>query len=557
MFIKYNNVNGNRYALLVESYRPNYGSSPRHRVISYLGAINGHKTFSQKTRTFEPMRPSFLEEIPKDLKNFAVEKKEDGTRIIGYFNKKGQALINRRNANKTEIYPELRDIYKKLRFKDGVVLDGEIVALKGGKSDFKALSERDRLKDKILIYKRSKTHPLEYHVFDVLHKDGKDATNLPIEERKKLLDKIVPDYLKTIKEIRSGNFKQLLVEAKRKKEEGLILKRKGSKYEEGKVSRDWQKLKLLKENDITAIGFQEGTGKRKDHFGSILMGVWDKDGWRYVGRVGTGFNDQELNRLTGKMNRLKSNESPKLNNNIPESEKKRTIWIKPKIVMRVKFLQLTKDGKYREPAYISERSDIKSQDTHLSKIKSFKLPPKSLSSFRSKFIEVEKKGRIINTRKPEEVLDIAKEIERRLKPLSSKILLAGSIRRKRPATDVDFVIIPKDKEKIKTILSENGEIIASGNKKVSSIINGVRVDIFFTEPNSWGASLLAKTGPVGGALGNRSLARNKGMILNEYGLFKRTKEGKPGRYIVGRTEREIYNALGKPYRPPEQRGLPR
>ncbi|MBI5803251.1 hypothetical protein HY448_01020, partial [Candidatus Pacearchaeota archaeon] len=287
VFLKVNKIGNNYYSYLAESYRPTYGSQPRHRIISYIGRTDGTNRFSRKTKIYEPMRPSFLETLPKDIKNFAIEKKEDGVRTIGYFSKKGQALINRRNVNKTEIYPELKDIYKKLNFKDNVVLDGEIVAIKKGKSDFKTLSERDRLKDKELIRIRSKTHPLEYHVFDILELDGKDIKKLPLSERKKILDKVVPDNTKEIKEIRSKPFKQLLEQAKKRGDEGIIIKKLDSPYREGKVSRDWQKLKLLKENDAVILAFQKGTGKRESTFGAILTGVYDDGKYRYTGKIGT------------------------------------------------------------------------------------------------------------------------------------------------------------------------------------------------------------------------------------------------------------------------------
>ena len=557
VFLKYNRVNGNTYALLVESYRPTYGSSPKHRVLKYIGSVDGTNRFSKNTKIYEPMRPSFAEKLPKYPKDFIYQVKEDGVRTIGYFNKKGQAFINRRNVNKTEIYPELKDLYKKLNFKDNLVLDGEIVALRGGKSDFKTLSERDRLKDKLLIYQRSKTHPLEYHVFDILAKDGRDLTDLPLEERKRILDKVIPDNLKKIKEVQSGSLKRLLEIVKKRKEEGIILKRKDSKYEEGKLSKNWQKLKLLKENDAVILGVQKGTGKRESTFGAILTGVYDHESgkYRYTGKIGTGFTDGKLKELKQQFDKLKTAKPPEIIN-LPKE--KDVTFLKPELVARVRFLQLTKDNIMREGRFLSIREDITPQDTHISKVQSFKLPKKSLGSLSSKLIEVEKKGRIVKTRKPEEVLKIAKEVEKEFRPLSQRLDLAGSIRRKKNPVDIDVVLIPKDKQSIINKLEEiKANILSKGDKKIEAVYDGVKTDFFFTTPKSYGAALMTRTGPMAGNLGNRSLARNKGLILNEYGLFKRTKEGKSGRYIAGKTEKGIYEALGKTYRPPEERGLPR
>lgn len=550
-FIKINKIGNRYYGYLAQSYRPSYGSAPHHRILKYLGPIDG-PAFSKSTRTYDPMRPSFIEEFPKDPRMVISELKEDGTRVIGYFNKKGQALINRRNVNKTELYPELRNSYKQLNFKNNLVLDGEIVALKDGKSDFKTLSERDRLKDKVLIYKRAKTHPLEYHVFDVLSKDGKDLTNLPIEERKKILDSAVPDHLKTIKEIQSEPLNKILNLAKKNKEEGIILKNKGSTYQEGKLSKDWQKLKLLKENDIVILGYSKGTGKRENEFGAILTGVYDNGKFRYTGRVGTGFNDEQLKQFKKQFDSLTTKNPPEILN-LPKE--KDITFIKPKLVARVRFLQLTKDNIMREGRFINLREDITAKDTHLSKIQSFKLPPKSFSSLKlgSKLIEVEKKGRTIKTRNPEDVSKIAKEVEKKLIPLSNKLSLAGSIRRKKPANDIDIVLIPKDKEKIRQYLSAHGQIESSGEKKISSFINGVKVDVYFADKQTFPSSLLFLTGPTGANIYHRKIAKEKGWKLNQYGLFNR-KTGSP---IAFKSESEIYNALGSTYRKPELRGLPR
>ena len=551
-FVKINRINGNYYAYLAKSYRPTYGSTPRHRILQYLGPVDHLKNFSKSTRVYEPMRPSFVEELPKDSKTHIFELKEDGVRTIGYFNKKGQALINRRNVNKTEIYPELKDIYKKLRFKNNLVLDGEVVALKGGKSDFKTLSERDRLKDKLLIYKRSKTHPLEYRVFDILAKDGRDLTDLPLEERKRILDKVIPDNLKKIKEVRSGSLKELLRIAKKRKEEGIILKKKDSKYHEGKIGKDWQKLKLLKENDVVILAMTEGTGKRKGLFGAILTGVYDieSEKYRYTGKVGTGFTDEKLTEFKKQFDKLKTSKPPEIIN-LPKE--KDVTFLKPELVARVRFLQLTKDNIMREGRFVNLREDITGRDTHLSKVQPFKLSKKSFSSFQSKLITVEKKGRVIQTRKPEEVLRIAHKVERQLHPLSSKIILAGSIRRKKPAKDIDIVLIPKDKEKIKQHLSKVGKIESMGDKKMSTIVNGVKVDVFFANKDTFAPSTFFLTGPVGANIYHRRISKEKGWLLNQYGLFNR-KTKKP---IAFRSEKEIYEALGSTYRKPELRGLPR
>lgn len=159
-----------------------------------------------------------------------------------------------------------------------------------------------------------------------------------------------------------------------------------------------------------------------------------------------------------------------------------------------------------------------------------------------------KKGRIIVTKNPEFVLYLADKFYRKLKPLSKRISFAGSIRRKSPKpVDIDIVLIPKDKEKIKQLLEKEGKIIYSGDKKVGAKVEGVKVEIYFAENQYWGAMLFYATGPSGLSIGLRILARKNGMLLNQYGLFKN------GEIIASKSEKEIYSALGKKYKKPEER----
>jgi len=157
-----------------------------------------------------------------------------------------------------------------------------------------------------------------------------------------------------------------------------------------------------------------------------------------------------------------------------------------------------------------------------------------------------KKGRIFFARHPSHVIAISKKVLRWLKPLSKKIEIAGSIRRREKTPfDIDIVLIPKDKNKIIEFLKTKGRFLQGGDKKASFKIKGVRVELYFTTPESWGATLLSYTGPFGSAIGLRILARKKGLLLNQYGLFNR----KTKKFVFGKTEKEIYEALGKRYKP--------
>ena len=160
------------------------------------------------------------------------------------------------------------------------------------------------------------------------------------------------------------------------------------------------------------------------------------------------------------------------------------------------------------------------------------------------------------------VLNLANRIVKSLKPYSKKIQIVGSIRRKEKNTrDIDIVLIPKDrlkssrfpekapKEKIISIMSKKGRHILGEDKKAYFRIEGIKVELYFTTKEEWGAALLAYSSKRGSGIGLRIVARLKGFKLTQHGLFNR----KTGRRIAGRTEEEIYHALGRPWKKPEER----
>jgi DNA polymerase (family 10) len=164
-----------------------------------------------------------------------------------------------------------------------------------------------------------------------------------------------------------------------------------------------------------------------------------------------------------------------------------------------------------------------------------------------------KKGRFIWARSPGEVLRLAKKVSALISPYSKRIMIAGSIRRKElKPVDIDIVLIPKNnqsKQKITEILSKQGKFILGGEKKTFFKINGIEVDLYYTSEKSWGATLLAYSSRFGSAIGLRVVARKKGFLLNQYGLFNR----KTKKYIAGKTEQDIYKTLRRPYKAPELR----
>ena len=164
---------------------------------------------------------------------------------------------------------------------------------------------------------------------------------------------------------------------------------------------------------------------------------------------------------------------------------------------------------------------------------------------------VMKKGKRVITRKGKFVLNLADKIYSQIRPYCKRAEIVGSIRRKiQDPIDIDMVVIPrseKNKQEIEKILSKKGKLVRHGQKVISYIIKGVKTEVYFTDSESWGAAVFAYTGPSGYQIGIRVFAKKMGLKFNQYGLFKGKKK------IAGKTEKEIYKALGKQYKKPEKR----
>ncbi|MBU2612136.1 MAG: hypothetical protein KKB62_00255 [Nanoarchaeota archaeon] len=146
------------------------------------------------------------------------------------------------------------------------------------------------------------------------------------------------------------------------------------------------------------------------------------------------------------------------------------------------------------------------------------------------------------------VIDLSRKLEKELKTFSKKIAVAGSIRRgERYPKDIDLVLIPKERVKLEDFMKKIGKFVEGGEHESTWKIEGVKVELYYTNKEEWGAELLAYSGKKGSNIGLRSVAKRKGMKLNQYGLFK------DGRRLAGKTEKEIYEKLGRKYKKPEDR----
>jgi len=157
---------------------------------------------------------------------------------------------------------------------------------------------------------------------------------------------------------------------------------------------------------------------------------------------------------------------------------------------------------------------------------------------------------MLKEKRGEIVVKLAKRVIRVLSPYCRKVEVAGSIcRKEKNPEDIDVVLIPKSREKVEEAMSKLGRRLQGGEHESTWRVEGIKVELYYTNSEEWGAALLAYSSKTGSAIGLRVVARVKGFKLNSHGLFNR----KTRKRIAGKTEREIYKALGRPYKEPWER----
>ena len=298
---------------------------------------------------YKPMLAKIAPDAFTD-KDWIFEIKWDGFRAISYVDQ--EFSVKSRNGKELKHnFPELSEL-KKLA--GNIVVDGEIVVMSEGKPDFQTLLERGQSVSAGEIQRQAQLAPATYIVFDILEKDGRPLTQLPLIERKKILKDSLNEssrvLLSDFIEEKGEAYYQIVLE---KGLEGVVAKKKDSSYEEGLRTGSWLKIKKLKTCDCVIFGYTQGTQSRGKTFGALILGLYDKVGNPvYVGKVGTGFTGEMLGFLMDKFDRLKTDVVPFK----PEAGDKVT-WIVPRLVCEVAFQVVTRDLRLRMPRFKGLRDD--------------------------------------------------------------------------------------------------------------------------------------------------------------------------------------------------------
>jgi bifunctional non-homologous end joining protein LigD len=306
----------------------------------------------------EPMKAR-TGNLPRNDEDYGYEIKWDGIRAIAYIENGRLLLRNRNLRDMTSQYPELRELGRVLG-STAAVLDGEVVAFDDqGQPSFQALQGRMHLASEAAVRRAMKHTPVAYVIFDVLYHDGRSTMNRTYEERRALLDELKlqgPHWQAPAWHRGDG---AALREASRAQGlEGVIAKRLDSCYWPGRRSAEWIKVKNTRSQEVVIGGWFPGEGGRSGRIGSLLAGVYDGDELKYVGNVGTGFTEKELDRLYGLLEPLRRKTSPFSG----RQPKKGSIFCEPELVADVEYLQWTQAGTLRAPSYKGLRDDLDPRD---------------------------------------------------------------------------------------------------------------------------------------------------------------------------------------------------
>jgi len=296
---------------------------------------------------------------PFDDERWAFEPKLDGVRAFAYCDE-ATRLMSRNGGDITVAYPELHKVHERLVALDAVV-DGEIIAMVDGVPSFEALQSRIHVRNERDIQRLSHQVPVSYVAFDLLYLDGRCLVDLPYTERRRRLEEtIVPTGTVQLSTSVVGRGIAMYEAAKARNLEGIVAKRLASTYELGRRSQSWLKVKTSHEADLVIGGWSPGQGKRDGTLGALHMGAYDdNEELRFVGSVGTGFNERTLDDLLARLRALAVDESPFSAESTKDIRRLSpgARWVRPELVAVVEFRQLTSTLKLRAAAFKGLRTD--------------------------------------------------------------------------------------------------------------------------------------------------------------------------------------------------------
>ena len=305
-----------------------------------------------------PMLATLVDK-PFNAADWLYEIKWDGYRAVAFIEGDRVRLVSRNQNEMTAQYPELRELPEHVRAGKAII-DGEIVALDDeGRPSFSLMQQRTGIGGQGRRVGRADTSiPIVYYAFDLLYLDGYDLRRVDLEQRKQALSQILAgDSLVQYSE-HFDDGTALYEVAKQRGLEGIVAKLRRSCYIE-KRSREWLKIKITQRQECVIGGYTDPKGSR-EHFGSIILGLYDNQGRLiHVGQAGSGFTQATHEDMWQRLKKLSADRSP-FYGKVETSRKNH--WVKPELVAEIKFTEWTHETseggvKLRAPVYEGLRFD--------------------------------------------------------------------------------------------------------------------------------------------------------------------------------------------------------
>jgi len=309
-------------------------AAPVHRITAHKLVPSGE--IQAMPKTLAPMHAE-LAEAPFNHADWMWEPKLDGYRVLAFVGKD----VSLRSRRGLELAPQFPGLAAELAAQGpNMILDGEIVAFEEGKPSFNALQNRGQ--------------SVVFYCFDLLHFAGIGLRNMPyVDRRRYLLQCLLPSPSVQLVHA-SDDGLELYSAALAAGFEGVIGKRKNSKYESGKRSASWIKVKSTRSAEFVVGGYTKGKGSRAP-LGALLVGYWEGGKLRYASHVGSGFDERTLAKVQARLAPLKRTTHPFAEKPQLHSP---TVWVEPEAVAEVKFQEWTNDGYLRAPVFLRLRDDV-------------------------------------------------------------------------------------------------------------------------------------------------------------------------------------------------------
>lgn len=286
-----------------------------------------------------------------DSDDYLYELKLDGERCVAYLDADGTDLRNKRNMKMLPKVPELSDIHRQVKCR--CILDGELAVIHDGKPDFFLIQKRSMMTNPMKIDLESKRHPACFTAFDILYYEDHPVTDLPLTERKKLLQSVIREENARVAMSRyiEGQGIAFYRLAEQQELEGIVAKRKDSKYYFDKRTRDWIKCKYLKDSDYVVCGYIP----KENGMTSIVLGQYRDRQLVYKGHVTLGVGGDAFQEIR----ELPLVREPQME--VPEGNEQ-AVWVQPMLACTVKYMMKTDSGSLRQPVFKGLREDKRPEE---------------------------------------------------------------------------------------------------------------------------------------------------------------------------------------------------